>query len=58
MHYICTGRVHPERADISFSRIEMTFGNDHKAIASCDASQVTVVLAGRNQSVAKARHRK
>jgi hypothetical protein len=44
MYYICTGRVHPERADISFSRIEMKFGDDHKAVASCDASQVTVVL--------------
>jgi hypothetical protein len=44
MNYICTGRVHPERADISFGRIEIKFGNDHKAIASCDASQVTVVL--------------
>jgi hypothetical protein len=44
MHYICTGHVHPERADISFGRIEMKFGNDHKAVASCDASQVTIVL--------------
>jgi hypothetical protein len=44
MNYICTGHVHPERADISFSRIEMKFGEDHKAVASCDASQITVVL--------------
>ena len=44
MHYFCTGRVHPERADISFSRIEMNFGDGHTAVASCDASQVTVVL--------------
>lgn len=44
MHYLCTGHIHPERADVSFSRIEIRFGNDHKAVASCDASQVTVVL--------------
>ena len=44
MNYICTGHVHPERADISFSRIEMTFGSNYKAVASCSASQVTVVL--------------
>ena len=44
MNYICTGHVHPERADISFGRIEMEFGNDHRAVASCDASQITVVL--------------
>ncbi len=44
MNYICAGRIHPEHADISFGRIEMRFGDDHKAIATCDASQVTVVL--------------
>jgi hypothetical protein len=44
MNYICTGHVHPERADISFGRIEMGFGNNHKAVVSCDASQVTVAL--------------
>jgi hypothetical protein len=44
MKYICTGRVHPERADVSFSRIEMKFDGDGTAVASCDASQVTVVL--------------
>ena len=44
MKYICTGRVHPERADISFGRIEMKVAGEHDAISSCDASQVTVVL--------------
>jgi hypothetical protein len=44
MHYICTGRVQHERADISFSRIEASFGDGHKVVASCDASQVTLVL--------------
>jgi hypothetical protein len=27
MKFIITGRVHPERADISFSRVEMTLGD-------------------------------
>ncbi|HQR53717.1 MAG TPA: hypothetical protein PLZ79_10640, partial [Burkholderiales bacterium] len=44
MKYICTGRVHPERADVSFSRVEMKFEGGGTAVASCDASQVTVVL--------------
>jgi len=44
MKYICTGRVHPERADVSFSRVEMKFEGGGSAVASCDASQVTVVL--------------
>lgn len=44
MKYICTGRVHPERADVSFSRVEMKFEGEGTAVASCDASQVTVVL--------------
>jgi hypothetical protein len=44
MKFICTGRVHPERADISFSRVEMNFEGGGSAVASCDASQVTVVL--------------
>ncbi|MCJ7600238.1 MAG: hypothetical protein MUO63_01905 [Desulfobulbaceae bacterium] len=44
MKYICTGRVHPERADVSFSRIELKFDGEGTAVASCDASQLTVVL--------------
>jgi hypothetical protein len=44
MKYVVTGRVHPERADISFSRVEMKFEGGGAAVASCDASQITVVL--------------
>lgn len=44
MKFIVTGRVHPERADISFSRVEMTLGDGGTAVASCDSSQITVVL--------------
>jgi len=44
MKYLCTGRVQPERADVSFSRIEMNFEGGGTAVASCDASQLTVVL--------------
>ena len=44
MKYIVTGRVHPERADISFSRVELKLPNGGTAIASCDASQITVAL--------------
>lgn len=39
-----TGRVHPERADISFGRIELKIGDDGTAVTSCDASQITVAL--------------
>lgn len=42
--YIITGRVHPERADISFGRIEMEMADGQSAIASCDSSQLTVTL--------------
>lgn len=44
MKFIVTGHVHPERADISFSRVEMTLGDGGTAVASCDSSQITVVL--------------
>ena len=44
MMYVCTGRVHPERADVSFSRVEMKFEEGWNAVASCAASQITVVL--------------
>ena len=44
MKFIVTGRVHPERADISFSRVEMTLGDGGTAVASCDSSQITIVL--------------
>jgi hypothetical protein len=48
MKYICTGRVHPERADISFSRVAMNFQGGGSAVASCDASQLTVILDSPN----------
>lgn len=44
MRYVATGRVQPERADISFSRVEMRLGEREKAILSCDSSQLTVVI--------------
>jgi hypothetical protein len=44
MKYVVTGRVHPERADISFSRVEMGFESGGTAVASCDASQITIIL--------------
>ena len=42
--YVITGRVHPERADISFGRAEMKLGTSGTAVASCDSSQISVVL--------------
>lgn len=42
--YIITGRVHPERANISFGRVEMKLGDGQSAVVSCDASQITVAL--------------
>ena len=44
MKYIVTGRVHPERADISFGRIEMQLTGNGVAVATCDASQITITL--------------
>jgi hypothetical protein len=44
MKYVITGRVHPERADIAFGRVEMKLGDSGTAVASCDSSQITVVL--------------
>src|SRR5688572_22455984 len=44
MRYIATGRVHPERADISFSRIQWTVGANDRVVTFCDSSQLTVVL--------------
>ena len=38
MKYVCTGRVHPERADVSFSRVEMKVEEGWNAVASCDES--------------------
>jgi hypothetical protein len=44
MKYLCTGRIHPERADVSFSRVKMQREDGGTAVASCDASQITVYL--------------
>ncbi len=44
MKYVCTGHVHPERADVSFSRVEMNLAGGGTAVASSDSSQITVVL--------------
>ena len=44
MRYLVTGRVQPERADINFGRVEMAVRENGKAVVTCDASQVTVVL--------------
>jgi hypothetical protein len=48
MKYICTGRVQPERADVRFNRVEINFDGGGSAVASCDASQLTVVLDSPN----------
>src|ERR1700733_4402702 len=44
MNYICVGRVLPERANVSFGRVEMQLDGGGKAFISCDSSQLTVVL--------------
>lgn len=44
MRYVVTGRIHPERADINFGRIEWQMQAGGRAIASCEASQITVAL--------------
>src|SRR5215510_807843 len=48
MKYVITGRVHPERADISFGRVEMKLHDGSTAVASCDSSQITVALDAPN----------
>lgn len=44
MRYFVTGRVHPERADVSFSKITMQLQGGGVVTASCEASQITVLL--------------
>jgi hypothetical protein len=44
MRYVATGRIHPERADIHFNRIEWVVEKDGRVSASCEASQLTVIL--------------
>ncbi len=42
--YVVTGRVHPERANIGFGRVDLTLDGGGTAVASCDASQITLAL--------------
>lgn len=44
MRYVVTGRVHPERAEICFGRVEMGVGASGRAVLSCDSSQITISL--------------
>jgi hypothetical protein len=44
MKYIVTGRVHPERANVSFSTHSMDLDGGGIVSTSCDSSQVTVVI--------------
>lgn len=44
MKYFVTGRIHPERADVCISKIELKVGEEGKASLHCDSSQVTVIL--------------
>lgn len=43
MKYVCTGLVHPERANVQFERCELK-SKDWSVTITCDASQITVVL--------------
>ncbi|WP_072391959.1 hypothetical protein [Hyphomicrobium sp. CS1GBMeth3] len=44
--FIATGRVHPERADVSFTTIRLGLAPLGKAQVHCDSSQITVVIEG------------
>ncbi|UZM14597.1 hypothetical protein LZV00_01905 [Pseudomonas kielensis] len=44
MKYIITGRVQPERAEVSFSHVELNTPKGGTVAISCTASQLTVVL--------------
>lgn len=59
MRYIATGKVHPERCAVYFGAVQMQFGQAGRAVASCAASQLTVVLEdtgadGRHAAVIQA----
>ncbi len=45
MRYVCIGRVHPERAYVSFNEIRL---KSHNVTISCDHSQLTVVIDDDN----------
>jgi len=44
MKYLVTGRVHPERAGVSFARVELRLQGGGTAVTHCDSSQITVAL--------------
>lgn len=44
MKYFVTGRVHPERANVSFARVELRLQGGGTAVTYCDSSQITVAL--------------
>ncbi len=44
MKYMVTGRVHPERADVSFSQQIWQTANSGSVTISCDSSQLTVLV--------------
>src|SRR5690348_8940104 len=45
MRYVVTGRIHPERADIGFGG-KWRFADDHSITATCESSQLCVVVDG------------
>ena len=44
MKYLVVGRVHPERASVSFDRVELRLQGGGTAVTHCDSSQITVAL--------------
>ena len=44
MKYTVVGRVHPERADIYFDRIELNGPKNAKVVLRCDSSQLVAVV--------------
>ncbi len=44
MPYLATGRVHPERADVSFGSVNWRTSNNGSVTASCESSQLFVSL--------------
>lgn len=44
MRYNVTGRVHPERANVCFQPVQGHFANGTTFVASCDASQLHVMV--------------
>lgn len=44
--YFVTGRVHPERADINFGRLEVGTIESSRIVARCESSQLSLLLEG------------